>query len=236
MADDLFRARLTGANLDDPADLVAPAQPVNERAALVEYIKADSGLGVGSVEAKGRAKVVLSSGRRCPTFAARYMLFGNVAYNPPTTGALLALAQQPRVTIRREVTSSTGAGETCCNLLIIDPVVPAILTGRVGASGAIETPSLPATPGSFGRVAVEDHLGNRVTDILAYFPAWNELTKIEAGSPVQLVNRVLRSDVPGRSGEVEVWVMNPLGGTGPGFAIYAPSTAAEAQALGWPVV
>ncbi len=170
MADDLFRAWLTGASVEDPTDT---ARPAGHKTALFEWQREDSGAGVGATATKGACKILLPNGVPCPLYAARLHLFGTLAALPaadpaamPPVPAPYTIANAPRVLVRRDVTSSS-ATETCCYHTVISPTF-VVRANKKWAS----SPDAEIAPGEYAELTFFDPGGNTATLKVGFLPEY----------------------------------------------------------------
>lgn len=253
MSGDLFRARLTGRSAVDPNDTVHPT--VSGKTGLVEFYVLDTGVGAPSeVPEKGAARVILPNNVPCPLFAARYHFFDDFTFNP-LVGAELALPDQPRVVVRRDVTGTAAGQETCCYQIVTHVLLAGQLQGKCDSAGVLIAPVEPVAPGEYGLVTCRDHYGNSQTNVVAMLV--DNLGAVEL-APETMVWLPSRIDItpPGEpiagvapDGSPHAWTMVPMGaevpdhshlrtgagrhGGGPAFATFAPATVSEANALGY---
>lgn len=229
----LFRARLTGTIIDDPADTA----PAGEKGALVTYAREDTWPSVGDGVELGVAAVRLPNGVRCPTYAAKLAFWGTVG-TPPT----LTPDQQPRVMVRRDL-MSVGPTSVCQAVVITLPILASVKEHWGDTVKEV-------LQGQYAELTFADPLGNIVEPRLGYLPTVvGTPDRVSAGS---LVACFLRMDVtllpdPAPATYTHAWILQGIGiedhqhlragpgqhGGGPAFAAYAPFTVGEANALGY---
>lgn len=237
MADQtLFRARLTGVIIDDPADT---GGPVDEKRALVEYIREDTAVHGSFVEEKGQANVLLPNGVYCPRYAAKLHFFATL----DTITTPLALADQPRVIVRRDV-SDVGT-PTVCQAIVISPAFVAFALYKFGDSSTAEI-----MQGEFAEIEFDDDDGFFSAGHPGFFMASGRAPSVMTMPCPVLVTARNTFSTPAPNGDTVGWIIQPMAtgdlilhthlkadngknGGGPAFATFAPISIFEANLLGY---
>jgi hypothetical protein len=233
----LFRARLTGVIAVDASDTT----PSPEKRCTVEYIREDTAVVGTNTEEKGLAYVYLPNYVPCPLYAAKLHLFGTLG----SISTPLANAVQPRVIVRRDITtvSGTAHSSTACQAIIISPTLVFQMNVHWG------TATEEVQKGEYASVTLYDTASptpNTQTGCLGYYPEQDGTSdKVSKGQLFIATLRLATPSVPATY--TYAWFLQGVGtadhrhlrigpginGGGPAFAAFAPATVADATGLGY---